>query len=391
MQINEKSQAAKKRLNNLISHFHPLSSEINIQSSSINPSLVSNQFSQYISINLEIEELLNEINILNNLNYQNVNWIEEIAQSVQQTLFKKHDFLGENKNFKPDEFNDFNFATQNITDLTSNSNSNIATNIESIGQSVGQSIEQSVGQSIEQSVGQSIATSTGATIPQIQANQAQYTVNNIPTVIKPLFLGFSICAASSLVAYLYLIFRTSNLVFEGLNNIQPYTNYIFCMWHDLLFAYPGTFGLTIHLKTRPHVWLSYPAWFMKPGHWVLKLFGEKVALGSAGHPSGIEAANEVVEYLKQGCSTVIFPDGPKGPAKKLKKGVLHMSLQSGVPIIPVRFCLDKARHIRLPTWDKKILLLPFAGEVKIILGEPIYVTKETLNEDAQKVAQALGT
>ena len=53
----------------------------------------------------------------------------------------------------------------------------------------------------------------------------------------------------------------------------------------------------------------------------------------------------IVEFLKRGYSTVIMPDGPNGPSQVIKNGVLHMSQQSGVPIVPVKYTVSKIPKI----------------------------------------------
>ena len=96
---------------------------------------------------------------------------------------------------------------------------------------------------------------------------------------------------------------------------------------------------------------------MKPCHVLLRLMGvEKIILGSTGH-SGRKAADQLVEYLKRGYSTVVMPDGPNGPPFILKKGILHMSLQSGVPIVAMQFI--SSDYFEFNTWDRKKLSYPF--------------------------------
>jgi lysophospholipid acyltransferase (LPLAT)-like uncharacterized protein len=132
--------------------------------------------------------------------------------------------------------------------------------------------------------------------------------------------------------------------------------------------------------------MNHPAWFMKPIHVLIKLVGVKgLVLGSTGH-GGQEAADQLAAYLKQGYSTLITPDGPHGPPRVLKKGVLHLALQSEVPIVPLRiktpYCLT------LPTWDRKRFPLP-SSRIQVIYGEPISVTEQNFEEAGRKLDTAL--
>jgi uncharacterized DUF497 family protein len=118
---------------------------------------------------------------------------------------------------------------------------------------------------------------------------------------------------------------------------------------------------------------------MKPIHIGLKLMGVRVLLGSGGE-EGRKAANDLVDLLRHGWSTAISPDGPHGPQGVLKSGVLHIALQSGVPILPVRFIAS--RTFALPSWDKKPLPLPFSS-ITVVLGEPIAVGESNFEEAAK--------
>ncbi len=113
--------------------------------------------------------------------------------------------------------------------------------------------------------------------------------------------------------------------------------------------------------------------------------GIRVLLGSGGE-EGRKAANELVELLRRGWSTVISPDGPYGPQRVLKKGVLHIALQSGVPILPVRFIVP--RTFALPSWDRKLLPLPFSI-VTVVFEEPITVRESNFEEAAKLLADRM--
>jgi lysophospholipid acyltransferase (LPLAT)-like uncharacterized protein len=124
---------------------------------------------------------------------------------------------------------------------------------------------------------------------------------------------------------------------------------------------------------------------MKPIHIGLKLMRIRVLLGSGGE-EGRRAAKDLVNLLRKGWSTVISPDGPQGPQGVLKKGVLHISMQSGVPILPVRFVAP--RTFALPSWDKKLLPLPLF-KVTVVFGEPITVNESNFEEAAKLLADRM--
>lgn len=209
-----------------------------------------------------------------------------------------------------------------------------------------------------------------------------YTVHTVPWYIRPFYLLIS----WSLGAAMYGLFAINRLTcrVEYVRNtcIQHDQNYIYALWHQSLIPYFMT-----HLRYRqPYVWMNHPLWFMKPVHVILTLIGtRKIALGSSGY-GGKEALHQIVADLKKGYNTVLNPDGPAGPPCQLKPGVLKMSQQSGVPIVPVRIVCTS--FYRLHTWDQKRVPKPFS-KITVIYGEPVQVGKENSEEAGVFIQQNL--
>jgi lysophospholipid acyltransferase (LPLAT)-like uncharacterized protein len=209
----------------------------------------------------------------------------------------------------------------------------------------------------------------------------RYRVDDVPLLLRPAFLLYGYACGGALRTYLDFVHKTSRIVIDGEEHLAGSTNHIFCHWHEAAFIYPATFP-----RLQSQVWLQHPSWYMLPIHVVLRLGGVKdIILGSTGN-SGRAAADALVAALRGGASTVMLPDGPYGPPHVLRKGALHVSLQSGVPIIPLR--LQATRFARLPGWDRKQLPLPF-GTLRARFGAPIAVQAETLEADTVRLARAL--
>lgn len=64
------------------------------------------------------------------------------------------------------------------------------------------------------------------------------------------------------------------------------------------------------------------------------------------------------------------PDGPKGPPRKSKPGCILAAKASGVPLIPIAFAVEWARHLR--NWDRTAVPLPFSSIV-LGYGEPLRI------------------
>ncbi len=85
--------------------------------------------------------------------------------------------------------------------------------------------------------------------------------------------------------------------------------------------------------------------------------GYTVVRGSSSK-GGFEALLRLTRYLRSGFRVAMAGDGPKGPPGRLKKGGLVLAKRAGVPVVPVEVKVSSC--IRLPTWDKTIIPLPFA-------------------------------
>lgn len=84
---------------------------------------------------------------------------------------------------------------------------------------------------------------------------------------------------------------------------------------------------------------------------------------------------------------MLNPDGPQGPAFVLKKGILHLSLQSGVPVVPVRL-FSSAFH-ELNSWDRKRIPRPFST-IRFVFGDPVHVTEENFEHAHDLIERELG-
>jgi hypothetical protein len=131
--------------------------------------------------------------------------------------------------------------------------------------------------------------------------------------------------------------------------------------------------------------MQHPAAYMKSVHIALQLMGVRVLLGSGGD-EGRKATKILVRLLSEGWSTVISPDGPSGPARILKKGVLHIAKESQVPVVPVR--LRAERTLRFPSWDRKPIPLPLS-RISVVFGEPVTVTKSSFDEAGEVLSKRM--
>ena len=103
----------------------------------------------------------------------------------------------------------------------------------------------------------------------------------------------------------------------------------------------------------------------------MELSGIAAVRGSSSR-GGATAAREMVDMLCNGMDVGITPDGPKGPARAVKSGILRVAQLSGMPILPISNALSHKIEIT-KTWDRFHIPLPFGRSV-VIYGEPMYVS-----------------
>lgn len=210
----------------------------------------------------------------------------------------------------------------------------------------------------------------------------RYNVNEVPLFIKPAFYLYGYGLPLFFFPYFVAVHLTSKIAFIGKDKLKESPNHIFCFWHTFIFFY-----FTVFLQNRRHAWMQHPTWYMKTSHVMLRFIGvQNIILGSSGY-SGKKAAEQLVSFLKDGYSTVLLPDGPHGPPFQMKKGVLYISMQSEVPIVPVKF--ESVPSVGIRNWDQRKWPVPFS-RITVEFGEPVQVTKSNIEEAYDSISRFLG-
>lgn len=183
--------------------------------------------------------------------------------------------------------------------------------------------------------------------------------------------------AYSLVFYLKFAFFFQRKVFKnrGLKLAFELSNKpcIFVFWHGRM-AFIGL----IALKKSDYSIIISKHNDGKLISKVMQILGFNTIRGSSNDKKdrgGVKAAIEAINAVKAGQKLVITPDGPKGPAFKLKKSVLYVAQKTGVPIIPVSFSCSRKKV--LSSWDSLIFPLPF-GKSSFVFGQK-YMVPENLD------------
>lgn len=109
---------------------------------------------------------------------------------------------------------------------------------------------------------------------------------------------------------------------------------------------------------------------------VVSRWGYKTLRGSGSH-SIVKVWNEMKKELQRGGELIIVPDGPRGPDRKMKLGALKLAQETGAYLVP--FTFSSAKKKILESWDRFLILLPFARAVALY-GKPFVVNPDLTPE-----------
>jgi lysophospholipid acyltransferase (LPLAT)-like uncharacterized protein len=102
---------------------------------------------------------------------------------------------------------------------------------------------------------------------------------------------------------------------------------------------------------------------------VMRPLGYQHVRGSSSR-GGAEAIHELVQRVRMGRTAAIVADGPRGPSRVAKNGVLVAARHTGKPVIPAGAYCCRAKRLR--SWDRSALPYPFS-RIILSFGEPIQV------------------
>jgi 1-acyl-sn-glycerol-3-phosphate acyltransferase len=123
-------------------------------------------------------------------------------------------------------------------------------------------------------------------------------------------------------------------------------------------------------------------WLAKKELFRIPMFGEAmkkagyIEIDRQNHERAMQNLGEAARKIREGKSVMSFPEGTRskdGTIKDFKKGMFHLALQAGVPIVPIT--IIGAAEI-MPKRSLKIN----PGKITMIIDQPIDVT--TYSEDA---------
>lgn len=195
-----------------------------------------------------------------------------------------------------------------------------------------------------------------------------------PWVMKPL-VSIAALGLRGLVRTLRYSFHAQG---PNLEPTQPggTGRYIYAVWHEYLL-------LPMFRYARPefHVLISQHADGQLVAD-VCRRLGFSVVRGSSTRGGAVA----VREMLRVGrvAQLGIIPDGPRGPRRKVKPGLVYLAARTGLPILPIG--IGYARCWRFRSWDRFALPRPWTRAV-CVTGEPLAVPPD-LDQDGVELYMA---
>src|SRR5499427_5046185 len=114
--------------------------------------------------------------------------------------------------------------------------------------------------------------------------------------------------------------------------------------------------------------------------------GYVVVRGSTTRGGG-EALRQMVRHVRSGRHAALTVDGPQGPPRKVRPGIVELARLTGGWILPITSSCSRPRF--LASWDRYLLPLPFSRGV-VAYGEPFPIPPELSDEQAaDRIAEAL--
>lgn len=105
---------------------------------------------------------------------------------------------------------------------------------------------------------------------------------------------------------------------------------------------------------------------------VLELYGARTVRGSSTRGGDI-ALREILREVREGRNIGFTPDGPLGPRRVVKEGVVYAAKMTGLPVVPFYFTAKRKKRLR--SWDQMIVPLPLSRAI-FLYGQPISVPRD---------------
>ena len=187
--------------------------------------------------------------------------------------------------------------------------------------------------------------------------------------------------ASMLSIALKFIYGTNNVIARGKKNyrkmIEEDKSIIFSVWHGhLLSIVYDLRNLKINALAGTHKDADLISQIATKWGWNM--------IRGSSKKNGAIAYKKMLQLLNRSTNTMLFitPDGPSGPARIPKNGIIGLAQNCKVGIVPIKVHYTKSWGFK--NWDTFYVAKPF-GNITIDYGKPIYFNKSQNIEKCKSI------
>jgi len=180
-----------------------------------------------------------------------------------------------------------------------------------------------------------------------------------------------------IIAYVKLVQYTNRKKVYNLENLQKakdlseHDNYAIASWHQDL-------NTVMYSCEKPLTTMGSRS---KDGELAVRA-GRSVgvnAVRGSSSKGGAEAMKEMIDLINDEHIRIgLTVDGPRGPARKPKRGIFAIAHTCNIPVLPY-ISIPSRRKTLVRSWDQTRVPLPF-GTIHHSYGEPIMI--ESLDEES---------
>ncbi len=104
---------------------------------------------------------------------------------------------------------------------------------------------------------------------------------------------------------------------------------------------------------------------------------------------GANASLELIKKIKdEDYNGILTIDGPKGPNRVVKKGIIELARLAGVPVVPAVYWSPQKRFLKFKTWDE--FRFPLVGtKLVMCFGDPIHIPENLTDEQTEQIRKQI--
>ena len=174
------------------------------------------------------------------------------------------------------------------------------------------------------------------------------------------------------------LFRLEKIFYKCKCINYPKEKCMFALWHA---HQCGVFSCNLNRKTCIMVSSSQDGEIISRA---ANAVGVETVRGSKTR-GGTKASLELIKRIQnEDINGALTIDGPKGPNRVVKKGIIEIAKMANVPIVPAVYWSPQKRFLKFNSWDE--FRFPLIGtNLVMVFGNPIEVPQNQTEEEIEKI------